>query len=90
MLTEMMFISTIPLESKDLGVAILEVGCGRSSVLIPPDQYLRTFNGTPMNLDRGSTCLSTPRLVGMSAVRTKSNTQTWTAQVGKNDVATVA
>jgi hypothetical protein len=70
---------------KDLGVAIIEVGCGRSSANTT-NQYLRTFNGTPMNL-AGIALPVDATLIGMSASG-GSNTQTWTAQVGKNDVAT--
>jgi hypothetical protein len=72
--------------SKDLGVAVLEIGCGRNSANTT-DQYLRTFNGTPMN-QTGVALPFDATLVGMS-MSGQSNTQTWTAQVGKNDLATV-
>lgn len=71
---------------KDLGVAVIEIGCGRNSTSTT-DQYLRTFNGTPMNLT-GIALPFDATLVGMS-MSGASNSQTWTAQVGKNDVATV-
>jgi hypothetical protein len=71
---------------KDLGVAIIEVGCGRNSANTT-NQYLRTFNGTPMN-QAGIALPVDATLIGMSASG-GANTQTWTAQVGKNDVATV-
>jgi aerobic-type carbon monoxide dehydrogenase small subunit (CoxS/CutS family) len=71
---------------KDLGVAIIEVGCGRNSANTT-NQYLRTYNGAPMNLV-GVALPVDATLVGMSASG-GANNQTWTAQVGKNGVATV-
>lgn len=71
---------------KDLGVAIIQIGCGRNSANTTT-QYLRTFNGIPMNLS-GVALPFDATLIGI-AMSCGSNTQSWTAQVGKNDVATV-
>jgi len=72
--------------SKDLGVAVIEIGCGRNSNNTT-NQYLRTFNGVPMNLT-GIALPFNATLVGMSMSENLNN-QTWTAQVGRNGVATV-
>lgn len=71
---------------KDLGVAVIQIGCGRNSSNTT-NQYLRTFNGTPMNLT-GVPLPYDATLVGivMSGSR---NDQSWAAQIGRNGVATV-
>jgi hypothetical protein len=71
---------------KDLGVAVIQIGCGRNSANTTT-QYLRTFNGIPMNLS-GVALPFDATLVGI-AMSGGSNTQSWTAQIGKNDVSTV-
>lgn len=74
-----------PTREKDLGVAILEIGCGRNSANTT-NQYLRTYNGTPMN----QTGIALPwdaTLIGGAAMGAV-NTQTWTVRLRKNDSAT--
>jgi hypothetical protein len=71
--------------SKDLGVAILEIGCGRNSANTT-NQYLRTYNGTPMN-QTGVALPWDATLIGGAAMGS-SNTQTWTVRLRKNDSAT--
>lgn len=70
---------------KDLGVAILEIGCGRNSANTT-NQYLRTFNGIPMN----QSAIPLPfdaTLVGGSASGAR-NDQSWTIYLRANDSAT--
>jgi hypothetical protein len=71
---------------KDLGVSVIQIGCGRNSVNTTT-QYLRTFNGTPMNLT-GIALPYDATLIGIT-MSGASNSQSWTAQIGRNDVATV-
>lgn len=71
---------------KDLGVAVIQIGCGRSSSNTT-DQYLRLYDGTPMN-STGSSLPFDATLVGISLMGQR-NDQTWTAQVRKNDVVTI-
>jgi len=71
---------------KDLSVAVTQIGCGRNSANTTT-QYLRTFNGIPMNLS-GVVLPFDATLVGIG-MSGNSNTQSWTAQVGKNDISTV-
>jgi hypothetical protein len=71
--------------SKTLGVAILQIGCGRNSANTT-DQYLRTFNGVPMN----QTGVALPwdvTLIGGVAMGAR-NDQTWTVRLRKNDSTT--
>lgn len=71
--------------SKDLGVAVIEVGAARDSVSTT-DQYLRTYDGVPMNKS-GSALPWDATLIGIS-MSGEENNQTWTVQVRKNDSAT--
>lgn len=71
--------------SKDLGVAVIQIDCGRSSNNTT-NQYLRTADGVQMN----RTGIALPydaTLVGISMMGQRNN-QTWTAQVRKNGVVT--
>jgi hypothetical protein len=70
---------------KDLGVAILEIGCGRNSANTT-DQYLRTYNGTPMN-QAGVALPWDATLIGGAGTGAR-NDQTWTIRLRKNDSAT--
>lgn len=70
---------------KDLGVAILEIGCGRNSANTT-NQYLRTFNGVPMN-QTGVALPWDATLIGGVAMGAR-NDQTWTIRLRKNDSAT--
>lgn len=71
--------------SKDLGVAILQIGCGRNSANTT-NQYLRTFNGTPMN-QTGVALPWDATLIGGAAMGSR-NDQTWTIRLRKNGSAT--
>lgn len=72
--------------NKQLSVDTIEIGCGRNS-LNTTNQYLRTYNGTPMNLT-GIPLPFDATLVGITMTGS-SNIQTWTAEVRRNDFATV-
>ncbi len=71
---------------KALGVAYLTIGCGRNSSNTT-GQYLRTYNGTPMNMT-GIPLPYASTLIGIT-MSEQVNTQTWTAEVRRNGVATV-
>jgi hypothetical protein len=71
---------------KDLSVSVIQIGCGRNSANTTT-QYLRTFNGTPMNLT-GIPLPVDATLIGIS-MSGAVNSQSWTAQILRNGVATV-
>lgn len=67
---------------KDLGAGIIQIGCGRNSKNTT-NQYLRMYDSVAMNLS-GITLPFDSTLVGMTMAE-QDNTQSWTAQVRKND-----
>lgn len=71
--------------SKDLGVAVIQIGCGRNSANTT-DQYLRTFNGTPMN-QTGVALPYDATLIGGSMMGSR-NDQSWTVRLRKNGSST--
>jgi len=72
--------------NKDLGVGIIQIGCGRNS-MNTTNQYIRMYDSIVMNLS-GVTLPFDSTLVGMT-MSEQVNTQSWTAQVRKNDSDTV-
>ena len=72
--------------NKKLGSSIIEIACGRNSSGTNY-QYLRTINGVPMNLT-GIPLPYDATLVYFT-MSNASNTKTWTAEVRKNDTATI-
>ena len=71
---------------KTLGVAVIQIGGGRNNANTT-NQYLRTYDGQPFNMS-GVTLPFNATLVGIS-MSGQVNTQSWTAQVRRNGVATV-
>ena len=75
-----------PTRNKNLGVGIIQIGCGRNS-MNTTNQYIRMYDSIVMNLS-GVTLPFDSTLVGMT-MSEQVNTQSWTAQVRKNDSDTI-
>lgn len=71
---------------KTLSTFNIQIGCGRNSSNTT-SQFLRTFNGTPMNIT-GIPLPFDATLVGIIMAGSR-NDQCWTAQVRKNNIPTV-
>jgi hypothetical protein len=67
--------------NKDLGVGILQIGCGRNANNTT-NQYLRVYDGVPMDMSSISLPFNST-LVGMT-MNGSSDTQSWTAQIRSN------
>ena len=72
--------------NKTLGVSVIKIGGGRDHSNTT-NQYLRTYDGQPFN-QSGISLPFDSTIVGIT-MSCSVNTQSWTAQVRRNGVATV-